>query len=321
MRIKEIKPHARHAFTELLLAVVILLTSCVKRDLEMRPNEVDRYIRLWAVVNTPDGVSSKAAVNTGDVFEASVAGWETSGTVDYATAYTWLSSAEVTASIVGKELVLCPVQTYAKDPMVITYKKAWYPQGTLSDNGQVTFAGDSPFTPNGTMDVLLASAISGAVNDPTGHKILSFVRPLIQLKFKIRKGNSFSGNVTLTSIKVKDARLPMGIDLTTDTVVYSVAANLIVPAISGAAITPTLCTVGDPVMVKPFPGRSCSLEVITSTSTYSDIAVVIDEDNSFVPGKAYTITLCFDREDKITTGSVVDEWSSGATGEGDMNKP
>ena len=320
MRIKEIKTRARHAFARLLLAMIVLSTGCVKRDLEMRPDMDDRLIRLWAVVNTPICVSSKAAVNTGDVFKASVAGWETSGAVNYAMAHTWLSTVEVTASVVGKEVTLCPAQTYAKDPAVVTYKKAWYPQGTLSNNGQVTFAGDAAFTSDGTTDVLLAPAISGAANGSSA-KTLNFSRPLIQLKFKVRKGNSFPGNVTLISIKVKDARLPTGIDLTTDTITYSAAANLVVPATSGVPITATLCAAGDPVMIKPFSGRSCSLEVITSVSTYSDITVTIDEDDDFIPGNAYTITLCFDREDKITTGSIVDEWSSGATGEGDLDKP
>lgn len=301
----------------LLLMCTAVLAGCSKENGTGKSGiPGDRTVRLQAGLSARGALEAetKSPVNTGDRFMAAVGGWETAGAVNYGVAKSWLSSAEIIASTIRSEINLTPSQDYPEDATTKTYMKAWYPAGTLADNGTVTFSG----TPDGTTDVLLAGQVVGASNDASV-KTLSFIHPLTQLKFKVQKSSDFAGDITLTSIKIKDAQLPRGIKLTTDEIIYAAAADLTVPGITAGtiALTSTSAVAGLPVMIKPFPGKTCTLEVTTSASTYTDVTVTIDEDKAFVPGKAYTVTLYFGNIEKITVGSTVAEWTSG-TGSGQI---
>lgn len=294
----------------LLLLFTVVITGCIKKE-SSNGSSGDLAIRLRSGVTS---VNPKAAIGTGSVFTAAVAGWEaTEGSVNYGDAKTWLSTAEITASATRSEVTLSPVQKYSEDNAIKTHMKAWHPAGTLADDGVVTFGG----TADGTVDVLLSVEVVGSSED-AANKTLTFSHPLTQLKFKVYKGGAFANNVTLRSITVKGAQLPTTLNLQTDVVSYATEADLAVTGITaGTTITTSQQVVGAPMMVKPFSGNTFFVDVVTSTATYKNVVVTIDTDLSFVAGRAYAIALYFSTAENVSIDSSVEEWTDG-TGSGQI---
>lgn len=292
-----------------------VMTGCAKSDNPVGAEEGNPLaVRLSAGLQA----TTKAAVNTGTLFTAAVAGWQNTGAVDYGRTRTWLTSATVTAAQTAAEITLAQKQYYSQDGTEKTYIRAWYPQGTLTDDGTVAFAGDASYRGDGSDDVLLAGEVSGSAldNEP---KTLAFKHPLTQLKFTVQGDALFGSSTTIRSITLKGAGVPTGFDLKRDAVSYDTpAAGVGVPGIDGTQrITTTQTAAGQPVMVRPYESNTFRVDVETSDVTYRDVAVTIDADASTLPGKAYTVALGF-AGFEITTRANVAEWDDSGTGSGDV---
>lgn len=288
------------------LAFTAVLSGCTKSEPAAQPH--GPAIELKAGVTAPAAAGAHAAtpaegtrsaVNDGDTFTAAVAGWETSGAPDYAAPCTWLSTFTAPAGT-AQAVMLTPTRYYSGNSGVRTYMKAWYPAGTLGAGGKVSFAD----TPDGQTDVMLAAQIAGSGDSPPGE--LDFRHCLTQLRFRIASAKDLADVVTLTSITVKQAQLPTGIDLANDGVIYAGAANLPVPGIAGAPrFTPPGTAAGLPLLIKPFGQNYLTVDVVTSLGLHENIRATIDSDTQFIPGKAYTITLTYTGVDARPLGVTV----------------
>lgn len=253
-------------------------------------------------------VTTRSVVDAGSTFTASVAGWETEGTVDYAAPAAWTNTPTITASTStpGSAVTLSPARYYNADDNVKTYIKGWHPAGTLSD-GKVTFENT-----DGTVDAMITEAVVGSKVDAEG-KNLVFGHLTTQLKFMVKTGEGVAEGTTIRSITIKDAELPAGFDLTDNGVTYKSAADLFVPNLTETAIPTTAASVGDPVMIKPFSGNTVRLDIQTSEASFTDVTATIDDDANFLPGKAYTITLTFQQKEVELTATVT-AWDNTGTG-------
>lgn len=289
------------------------LTGCSQNEDANNGNPLE--IRLGAGLQVTGG-STRAAINTGSKFKAGIAGWEsTTAPVDYAsTAATWSTKSTITAAETAGAIVLDEAKFYSGNASTVTYMKAWYPTGDLQ-NGIVTFSGND-FTTNGTTDVMLAGEINGSSTD-NGLKNFKFEHKLTQLKFVILGDAGFQGDA-LTSIAIKGAELPTGLNLATNMVTYATAADLLVPETASQIITDKAATTGLPVMIKPIKSQTFKIDVVTTDgttpSTFNDIIVTIDDDVELLAGKAYTITLSFGSAG-INASASVTPWTEG-TGSG-----
>ena len=108
--------------------------------------------------------------------------------------------------------------------------KAWYPQGTLNDDGTVSFAGDADYRGDGTDDVLLSAEVSGSALE-AGAKTLAFKHLTTQLRFTVQGDALFGTTTTVKSITVKGTGVPTGLDLRSDALVYDASAGVSVPGI------------------------------------------------------------------------------------------
>lgn len=120
---------------------------------------------------------------------------------------------------------------------------------------------------------------------------------------------------TVEYIRIKGAELPVGIDLTADALICSSAADLDVPEAAGVAITEEGVLAGQPVMIRPMDGNTVTLDIKTDNALYEGVTATIDGDASFLPGKAYTITLNFIQEEVELTATVT-EWDNTGKGSG-----
>ena len=94
------------------------------------------------------------------------------------------------------------------------------------------------------------------------------------------------------------------------------ATNVIdVPEAAGVAITEEGVLAGQPVMIRPMDGNTVTLDIKTDNALYEGVTATIDGDASFLPGKAYTITLNFIQEEVELTATVT-EWDNTGKGSG-----
>ena len=302
----------------LCIAVLASCTECGEPETPQSAPGADRSVRLSAGLQAV----SRAAIDNGSAFTASVGGWESASGADYGKAADWLSSASVTASESASDIVLTPQQYYSQNGAERTYIKAWYPKGSLGNNGTVTFAGDADYKGDGTDDILLSGEVSGSASD-CGVKTLAFRHPLTQLKFTVQGDAAFGSATTVKSITLKEAGVPTGLDLKTDAVSASTpAAGVPVPGIDGTQTITTASTVaGQPVMVVPFGAKTFKIDVVTTNAAnkeiaYRNVTVTVSDDNT-LPGKAYAIALSFAGYEVSAQASVV-AWDYTGTGSGDV---
>ena len=258
-------------------------------------------------------VQSKAPINSGDKFTPAVAGWESTAAASYTAASTWnTTTSEITASTTAQEVELTAPQVYNANGAVKTYMKAWYPQGELN-NGVVSFMGDPKYADDGTVDVLLASEVSGSKSDRE-NKVLAFEHLATQLKFVVKAGTGLAAGTKLTKIELKNVEVPSGINLATNALLTSSKNALSVPDIDGNLVIGTTAAgddAGSPLMIVPPTGKTVTLKVTTSAAEFDNIVATIDNDDKFQAGKAYTITLTFDQKN-IELSATLAEWSDGA---------
>lgn len=302
------------------LLCIAALASCSKgggtEDPQPAPG-TDRSVRLSAGLQAV----TKAAVGTGASFTASVGGWESASGADYGKASSWLSTASVAASESASDIALTPKQYYSQNGAERTYIKAWYPKGTLGDNGTITFAGDADYRGDGTDDILLSGEVSGSALD-AATRTLAFRHLTTQLRFKTQGDALFGITTSVKSITVKGTGIPTGLDLKTNALVYDATSGVTVPGIDGShTITEQVAQVGEALMIPPFGAKTFKIDVVTLTAAGKEIAyrdvVVTVSDNNTLPGKAYTIALTFAGYE-VTAQASVSEWDYTGTGSGDV---
>ena len=294
-----------------LLAMIFMAVSCSKNNNGSEeqgggPVKIVLSARVPSVSVSAMSMT-KAPIYAGDKFIPGVAGWETSVAADYTQAATWrTTTSEITANAIGASVSLTDDQVYHANDAVKTYMKAWYPDGNMSA-GKVTFT-----TPgDGTIDVLMAPQIAGSKSDHQ-NKVFSFGHMTTQLIFKVKEGTGLAAGTKILAIKIKNAGLPVGIDLTTDVLMVN-TQELTVPGIDGNVTIGTTDEgdiVGEPVMIAPFAGNEVFLEVTTSTATYDNVKATVADDTSLAAGKAYTITLTFDQS-AVELQASLSDWVQG----------
>lgn len=292
----------------LAIATLLALSSCQTQQTPVDQNLIQLSANIPSVII--HSTSSKAPIgsNPGETatFKATVLGWEVAngGNINYSTTPTWIASTNDIAAVEKTDILLDPLKSYKSAHT--TYMCAIYPATDAANfaTGIATFTGNAT---DGTQDVLVAAPISGSTSDKTGKQLL-FKHPLTQVKFMVQAlGGLAPTNVT--SITVKNAELPTGINITTNEPIYAAAANLAIPGISNPAVTNTATIVGQPVMIKPIASNKITLLVVTSTNTTGyNIDAKINNDATFIPGRAYTITLKFLAGDVINAEASVTEW-------------
>ena len=290
------------------LAAGVLLSGCSKNE-SGNPSDGGRAaIRLGSGVATV----SKAPVTEGTSFTAGIAGWENDEAETYAAAPLWNTTIQTTANAEdGQNVTWNKQQYYNADEGTTTYMKAWYPAGTFdeTDKTKVTFENT-----DGSGDALLAPVVSGTkLTKDADDKVLAFAHRTAQINFKVQAGAGLAENTTLRSIKIKDAQLPTGFDLTkeiADAVTYAEAADLTVPGITADAITiaETATSAGSAVMIKPITGNTFSIDVETSNATYTGQKVTVNGTN-VEAGTAYDVTLTFG-QGGITLKATVTAWKT-----------
>lgn len=281
-------------FTGLTL---FILMGCSRQD---ENNDNDRRIKLNAGVSAITTPISKAAITTG-AFNATIAGWESTGTPDYTQTPTWISSpTEITIGS-NKTLVLSDDPQYNADNSIKTYIAGWFPAGTPA-NGEVAIT-----SPDADVDVMYASIISGSL-DSKINQALVFNHQLTQFKFVII-GNGWDTSNKLQSIAIDNAQLPQSLNVSTGVVTYGAAASFTIPGITEQAIPTTATTVGAAVMVAPVTGKTVPLTITMSNGTYNINATTTD--TNYNAGTAYTVTLTFnDRVIGVT--ATITPWLDGS---------
>lgn len=289
-------------------ALLVLLAGCAKTEGDTPESRIP--IRLTSGMTE---VATKAAIHTGDEFTAAIAGWETNGTVDYAAIPSWNSRAVISASAsaAGNAVTLDPAQYYAADDDVKTYIKGWHPAEAPGNDALVHFAKND----DGSIDPMITAPVQGSKTD-SDSKSLIFEHPTTQIRFEVEAGSGLDPQTKIRSITVKNVQLPTGLNLADNSVIYTdTPADLPIPGISEAEITPTAIPAGQPVMIKPLDTNTLTLDVTTSAASFTGITATIHGDTKLVPGKAYTITLTFQQKEVLLKASVTD-WNTSGTGSG-----
>lgn len=302
------------ALSMLAIASMAAMSSCSSEndpvDEVIAGNQEKVEIKLSAGVV---GIETKAPIGTDDEFTPSIVGWnETTEPAAAKTTPAWTTTpnAAIRGNASGAAITLTDKQYYDGNSEKHAYIRGYYPVGTLS-NGVVTFTNTV-----GDQDVMMTSiedagTRSTSASTPTA---LTFAHKLSQLNFKIQKDESLQGTVTLTSITVQNVKLPTGFDITTGTINYADATNLLVSGITSQTIG-DIAAAGNPIMIEPLSSTTLKLDVVTSQGTFNDINVTVDEANTN-GGNSYTITLSF-KQKEVTTTATVTPWNE-KTGSGDV---
>lgn len=285
-----------------------MMASCANTDVEgVVDNGEPVAIQLSAGVQQ-NVVVSRAPITGGNTFKAKILGWE--DTALYTGEPSWATTADkINATGETSNLVLADQQYYLANGNS-TKMKAFYPSDAVMDatNKNIyNFANT-----DGQMDVLMASEVTGNrdIKTPVQFK---FTHPLTQLTFKLKAGAGFPSDVTITTITVNGMKLPVGIDVDKDAVVYSAPATISVPEIkANTVIGSSEDPVGNPIMVAPIDKGEFTIDVTASGNrSYTGITVKLDGITSDVTGAgvAYVVTLTF--KEKISANASVTDWTSG----------
>lgn len=288
-----------------------MLASCANTDVE-GVSTVDNgepvAIQLSAGVQQ-NVVVSRAPITGGATFKAKILGWE-DGKL-YTDEPSWTTTADnINATGETNELVLATQQYYLTNGKS-TKMKAFYPSDVVINAINKNIYN---FTnTDGQMDVLMASEVVGN-KDTKAPVQFKFTHPLTQLIFKLEAGAGFPSDVTIRAITVNEMKLPVGIDVVKDSVVYSdTSADISVPEIAAnTVIGNSEEPVGKPLMVAPIAGGEFMINVTASGNRfYENIPVKLDGITTEVTGAgvAYIVTLTF--KEKISATSLVTDWTSG----------
>lgn len=292
----------------LLLLTCSFMMGCVTRVGDDREVIQRNEISLKAGLNRVGNSSSKADGTI--VYTASVVGWEVlESTADYSYDPKWYSTSDIVSLSDATKITLNPVQYYNENTLVKTHIKAWHPRGGTVVGGAVSFAPEHN-SKDGLVDVLFADEIwATCLISPSS--ALRFRHMLTQLKFEVVADENYAAmNNRITSIVIKNAELPLGLDVVNNAVSYDVAGELSVPNIdgqNGILIGTTASGVGSAVMVRPFAGNSFKVDIVTHQKVYTNVDITINDDPQFLAAKSYKVTLDF-TGGHIFVGSSIEDW-------------
>ena len=298
----------------ILTAAAAAICACSKTEVKNgTAPETDGPVPIEFNAGVP---STKAPITNGSSVTAGIAGWQVAqeGTVDFTAAPAWNTTIGFTANSTPQS-VTWTVQQYYPSNGDVVYMRAWYPSGTLADN-KVTFENT-----DGSTDAMLLNStdgyVSGSKTDHTG-KNLPFGHCTAQIRFNITADATVETGTTLEYIKIQKATLPVGFDLSANSVTASVETTLTVPTEEDFDIT------GDgaedkvlgTVMIMPM--AELVIEVATSATTYAPAKVTITNEGStsteLLAGTAYDINIKITRNE-ITLTASVEEWKEAGSGE------
>lgn len=303
-------------FSALALGMMASCSNTEVEGIDAVDNGEPVAIQLSAGVetNVVAGLSRAAITGEDGVFVATVLGWEGS-TADYSVATKWKTTTNnISAQANDEAITLTEAKYYSSDKAVSTYMKAYYPAG-------IATAGNYNFTTpvkDGTQDILVSTEVVGNRSNTT-NKVFTFTHPLTQLKFSAIEGNGWgTGSVgSVKSITLKDVSVATGVEISDNSLVSESIASLVVTNITeaGIAVGKTDTPMGDPVMIVPTTKNEILVDVVmTDGISFSDVKVTTTDD-TFMAGKAYTITLTFNNK-KVAGTATVTDWATGGTGSG-----
>lgn len=290
-----------------IAATVAAMTACTSESDPINDiQDAKVEIKLNAGVL---GVETKAAITTSSTFVATIAGWEGSAAPSTTTQPTWNTTTEaISGGATNAEVKLTTPQYYNPNGEK-TFIIGYHPAGTLKD-GKVTF----PNT-KGDVDIMMTNIENAGTRTSSSATAITFSHKLSQLKMNIKKDNSLSEDITLTSITVKNAEIPTGFDIATGEITYATAANINIDNINNAVINSDLDPAGDAIMIKPISTKKITLDIVTTQGTFTDIPVTLSTEDTN-GGTSYNIELTFKKKAVDVTATVTD-WTPG-TGSGDV---
>ena len=304
-------------FSALALGMMASCSNTEVEGIDAVDNGEPVAIQLSAGVqtNVVAGLSRAAITGADGVFVATVLGWEGSA-ADYSVAAKWNTTTNnISAQANGDVITLTEAEYYNPSKEVNTYMKAYYPEGTVT-------AGNYNFTTpvkDGTQDILVSTEVVGNRANAT-NKVFTFTHPLTQLNFSAIEGNGWgTGSVgSVKSITLKDVSVATGVKISDNSLVSeSIVAGLAVTNITeaGIAVGKTDTPMGDPVMIVPTTKNEILVDVVMADGISFSNVKVTTTDDTFMAGKAYTITLTFNNK-KVAGTAIVTDWTTGGTGSG-----
>lgn len=290
------------------------LASCSSEEVLNEPVDSNKPVEIKLTAGVLD-VTTKAPIEAGSTFLPSIVGWE--GTVAPTTGepkWTTEPDAAITAGN-GTSITLKDKQYYNADGTTHTYICAFYPKGTLTADGATTFSNTK-----GDVDVMLTDGIVDAgvkpASTPTA-KALQFKHMLTQLNFTATGDASLASGTKVTSIKVKGVKLPTGLNIFTGVLtVPDAASDVDVENVPTTTEIPTGSTLklGDPIMINPLNATALTLDIVTSSGTFTDVPVILETSDNGTGGTSYGIALTF-KQKEIAVTATVEAWTS-KTGSG-----
>ena len=260
--------------------------------------------------------STKAPITNGSSVTAGIAGWQVAqeGTVDFTAAPAWNTTIGFTANSTPQS-VTWTVQQYYPSNGDVVYMRAWYPAGPLANN-KVTFENT-----DGSTDAMLLNStdgyVSGSKTDHTG-KNLPFGHCTAQIKFSVSADATVEDGTTLEYIRIQNTSLPVGFDLTDNSVTATSPTTWEAPTTEGFDITDEGAGDSPVATVMIMPMEKLVIEVGTSATDYEPAEVAITNDGSasteLLAGTAYDITINITRNE-ITLTASVEEWKEAGSGE------
>lgn len=276
-----------------ILSILTAIAVSCSSDEEREADNSSVEIKLVTGVSE---LQTKAPVKAGDNITANFVASTTAG--NYAT-NAWTSTVAFTASSTPTTaLSFNPSRYYPVDDSNISIR-GYYPAGTLAGNSVSYSVAD------GSIDLMLSNEQSGT-KTASSAMAFTFSHLLTQLQFKFVSGSGYDASKTVTSIVLKQQKVPTALNLDDGTVTYGSAADI---TLGG---TYTISQSGDTASVRPMvkAGEALSLTITTSDNvTYSNNPINLTTQ----AGMAHLITLTFTPKEITSTVKVTD-WGTGTGG-------
>lgn len=297
-----------------IAATVAAMTACTSEGDPIDETTKDQKVAIELNAGVME-ISSKAAVDQGDAFDAQVIASATTGV--YTTPlWTGAKAGEISVGTDGK-VVFNQIQYYPANGSTI-YMKGYSPKATAA-NGIVNY------TIDGTKDIMVTSEINASRTDKTAKK-LEFSHLLTQLQIKVIAADEEAAKAwgAITAIEVIDAETSLDLTLangnlavaTTNPVKknvpveYNFATALPLP--NKTATVPETAVPAGNVMILP-SSTNYKLLIKTENNTAGFTAgTSVDLTEA---SKAYEITLTFNAS-KIDVTATAGKWEVVTGGEG-----
>ncbi len=303
------------------ITAMAVLCGCSDKDENIISDDSLKPIELNAAVSLSTESNLTAANNLTDV---GIAGWEaekSEDAVDYTQDPAWHAHIQFVPSTDPYNVTFMYDQQpyYNPDSKIYTHMKAWYPCGEYTSTPNKISDHKVTFTNNGTRDVMMAPIVIGSKTEKCTDP-LAFKHVTSQVIFNVKSGEGLAVGTTIRNITIKGAQYPKGFDLSKsftdgDAITYSTAEDLKVPNIhENQEISSTPVQAGDPLMIRPFPSKTFTVDIVTNKATYENQTVTLDTgtSNRMEAGYIYNITLTFGQAG-LELKATVEAWKQ-ATG-------